>query len=84
MSAHRCETAWKLPMGLPNWRRSRAQSTAIARAREPTPIESAATASTAWPYASRSAAGTSVPSASTSPAALLKVTAPMVPVRSSG
>ena len=25
MSAHRCDTAWKLPMGRPNWWRSLAQ-----------------------------------------------------------
>jgi len=45
MSAHRCDTAWKLPIGLPNCSRSPAQLTAIASARAATPTESAAAAS---------------------------------------
>ena len=56
----------------------------IANARAATPTESAPTASKAWRRAARSTRLTSDPSASTSPDAPLNVTAPMVPVMSSG
>ncbi len=58
--ASRCLTAWKLPIGLPNWWRSLAYAAAMASMRSASPTSSAAV-----PAAARSASSATAASAAT-------------------